>query len=281
MKFRIRSLKMFLFLLPCFSYAEEIVVDATTFPNAEILEATKPILAKKGYELKINHYTSYNDPSIIMPRLNNLGSKNNPNTELVNKHCDANFFQHLPYLNQYNMVFKSDLVSAGGVFYVPFALYLNKTRTAIFKKTHDLSQALKGARIAIPDNSINETRAIKMLANNKILGFNQKNSTPGLDDVESNTYGVIIYKVDSAVMPQVLNNADAVVMNVANAEISGIHLNQATLIESSPIEYANILVSRKDNVNSAKIKALNQALHSKEVQTFIQNKYGNLVIPVF
>lgn len=283
MKSRIKLLKMFLFLLPCFSSAEEIVVAATTFPNAEILEVTKPILAKSGYQLKINYYTSYNDPTISNLLRNRAGSRNNPNAELVNKNCDANFFQHVPYLNQYNMIFKSNLVNVGSVFYVPFAIYMNETRTEIFKKTHNLSYALKGARIAIPNNSINETRAIKFLAKSNILGFNQKNPTPGLDDIESNIDGVTIYKVDSAIMPQILKNddADAVVMNVGNASISGIHLNQAVAIESSPTEYANILVSRKDNVNSAKIKALNQALHSKKVQTFMQNKYGNLIISMF
>ncbi len=269
-------------LLTSYSYAEQIIVDATKFPNAEILEAAKPILAKQGYTLKINIYDSYNDPAIATPVTGRFGPKN-PNSELSNKKCDANFFQHGPYLDQYNKMFENDLVNVASIFYVPFAIYLSKSKSELFNKTHDLSKVLSGARVAIPDNAISETRSIKLLSANNVLKFKQSNSAPGLDDVESNPYAVVIYKVDGSVIPQMLSNdnVDVAVMNAGSANLLGFKLNQATFVENNSATYANILVSRKDNANSAKIKALKNALQSPEVKQYIQHKYGNLVVPAF
>lgn len=270
------------FLLASYSYAEQITVDATRFPNAEILEVAKPILAKQGYTLKINIYDSYNDPAIATPLTGRFGPKN-PNSELSNKKCDANFFQHVPYLDQYNQMFENNLVNVGSVFYVPFAVYLSKNKSEQYSKTHDLAKVLSGARVAIPDSAINETRSIKLLSMNNILKFKQSNPAPGLDDVESNPYGVVIYKVDGNVIPQMLTNRDidVAVMNAGNASMLGLKLDHATFVESGIATYANILVSRKDNANSAKIKALKNALQSPEVKQYMQHKYGNLLVPAF
>lgn len=257
--------------------AEKITVAATEYPNAQILEFIKPILAKKGYELKIQRYNSYNDPVIATAVWTGYGGKS-PNYELLHNEVDANFFQHKVYLDQYNFVNNSKLISVGSVFFVPFGIY---SANAI--NGRNSVAMFNNARVAIPDNSIGETRAIKLLAANKVISFDMKNPTPGLDDVESNPYKITIYRVDSSVAPEMLKNRtiDYAVMNVGNATLSGISSKNLMYTESVSANYSNVLVSNSSESNTAKIQVLKSVLQSNEVKQFIANKYGSAVIAAF
>lgn len=238
------------------TFAEKITVAATEYPNAQILEFIRPILAKKGYELNIQKYNSYNDPIIATAVWSGYDIKS-PNYELLHNEVDANFFQHKVYLDQYNLVNNSKLVSVGSIFFVPFGIYSANTIDPKNPTT-----MFNNAKIAIPDNSIGETRAIKLLAANKILSFDMKNPTPGLDDVEFNPYKVTIYRVDSSVIPKMLKNhsIDYGVMNVGNVTLSDISSKNLMYTESISANYSNVLVSKSSESNAAKIQVLKSTL---------------------
>lgn len=268
-----------------YSFADEtITVDATKFPNGEILEITKPILKKQGYDLKINDYNSYNSPTIARFLSNpSVPSQRNPNWDLSHGKVDANFFQHKPYLDEYNTIFDTSLVSVGNIFYVPTALYCTADKTSLYNKTNSISQTLSHAKIIIPDNAFSETRAIKFLSQSNLLTYKASNMTPGLDDVESNPYKLSVYKVDASIIIQMLNDnlADCAVLNIGTVALSDIKIDKPLFIEKNPDKYANILVARSDNKDSKKIQALKSALQSKEVKDFINKKYPHLVYPAF
>lgn len=251
---------------------ETITVAATQTPNGDLLNMIKPILAKQGYVLEIKNYTSYNDPGM------RLVSNNNPNLDVNDKTYDANFFQHTPYLNQYNKYFDTDLVSVGKVFYVPYRIYANKLTESKLTKSHNINDITKGATVGIPDNEINGVRALKLLAAAKMITLNPNVAMPDVRDVVSNPHHLIIVKVDSVVLGQMIanNKLDFIVMNAQQAALENINSSSSFFVESQNNLYANILVSRKDNLNSPKVQALYDALTSAEAKHLIQTKFTGI-----
>lgn len=234
-----------------------IKVGASPTPHAEILEQVKPLLEEKGYELEVVEFDDY-----VLP-----------NTSLAEGDLDANYFQHIPYLEEMNKEKDLNLTYTAKVHIEPMGIYSEK---------HDsLDDIADGAKIAVPNDATNESRALELLAKNGIIEVADKELITA-KDITKNPKNVEIVEVDAASVPSSLADVDFAVINTNYA--LNVNLNptkDALAIESSDSPYANILACREDNKDSEKIKALSEALNSDEVRTFIEEKYEGSIVPAF
>ncbi|WP_127836423.1 MetQ/NlpA family ABC transporter substrate-binding protein [Clostridium prolinivorans] len=245
-----------------------IKVGATAVPHKEILEgAVKPLLEKQGYKLEIIEYTDY-----VLP-----------NTALADGELDANYFQHEPYLNNMIKEKNLDLTYTVKVHLEPIALYS--------KKIKSLDELKDGAVIAVPNDSTNEARALRLLESQGLFKLKEGELVTKLDiDKASNTKNIQIKEVDAAQIPRSLVDFDAAVINSNYAMSSGLTPNTDSIVNSEGkhiIEstkdnpYNNILAVRKEDKDKPYIQALSKALTSPEVKKFIEDKYKSSVIPAF
>ncbi len=241
------------------AHAEKLSVAATAVPHAEILEFVKPKLAKEGVELDVKVFTDYVQP----------------NVQVAEKRLDANFFQHKPYLDEFNKNKGTTLVPVVAVHVEPFGAYSTKV-----KKVADLKS---GATIAIPNDPSNAGRALILLAQNGLIKLKDSNniaSTP--KDIVSNPKKFKIRELEAATLPRVLGQVDLALINTNYAlEAKLVPTKDALFIEGSKSPYANILVSRADNANSPAIKKLAAALTGADVKKFLQEKYKGAIVPAF
>lgn len=236
---------------------KKIVVGATADPHAKILEVVKPILEKEGYELEVKVFDDY--PII--------------NTSLYEKELDANFFQHVPYLEETNKEKKYDLTYTAKVHIEPMGLYSDKVK--------DVKDLKDGAEIAIPNDASNGSRALKLLADNGIIKVADKELLTK-NDITENPKNIKITEAEAAQLPRVLQDVDGAVINTNFALLGDLNpLNDALVIESKDSPYANVLAVRKGDENSAKIQALTKALTSPEVKKYIEDTYKGAIIPAF
>ena len=234
-----------------------IKVGATPVPHAEILEAVKPILKAKGYDLQIVEFTDYVTPNIAV----NEGE------------LDANFFQHLPYLKEFNKNKNTDLVKTVNVHLEPMGLYSNKIKA--------LSELADGATIAVPNDPTNESRALDILVKQGLLKFKDVDFKTVIDIVE-NPKNLKIKELDAPQLPRVLDEVDAAIINTNYALSANLNpLKDAIIIESKDSPYANIIVVKKGNENKDSIKALNEVINSTEIKTFIKEKYQGSIVEAF
>ena len=239
--------------------AQTLNVAATPVPHAEILEVVKPLLAKQGVELKVRVFTDYVQPNLQVQQGN----------------LDANFFQHQPYLDEFNASRKSALVSVAGVHIEPFGAYSGK-----FKQ---LDQLPDGASVAIPNDATNGGRALLLLAKAGVITLKDGagiTATP--KDIVANPKHIRVRELEAATLPRVLKQVDLALINTNYALEAGLNpTRDALAIEGSDSPYVNILVARPDNQHSAAMQKLAQALHSPEVKAFIADKYQGAVVPAF
>lgn len=247
-------------LVGCSSTSGEdktIKVGASPTPHAEILEVAKPLLEKQGYSLEVVEFDDY-----VLP-----------NTSLAEGDLDANYFQHIPYLEQMNSEKDLKLTYTAKVHIEPMGIYSEK---------HDsLDDLAEGAKIALPNDATNEARALQLLAKNGIIEVADKELITA-KDITKNPKNVEIVEVDAASVPSSLADVDFAVINTNYA--LNVDLNptkDALAIESSDSPYVNILACREDNKDSEKVKALTEALNSKEVKSFIEEKYDGSIVPTF
>ena len=234
-----------------------IKIGATPVPHAEILEAVKPILKAKGYDLQIVEFTDYVTPNIAV----NEGE------------LDANFFQHLPYLEEFNKNKNTELVKTVNVHLEPMGLYSHKIKA--------LSELADGATIAVPNDPTNESRALDLLAKQGLLTFKEVPFKTVIDIV-NNPKNLQIKELDAPQLPRVLDEVDAAIINTNYALSANLNpLKDAIIIESKDSPYANIVVVRKGDKDRAEIKSLIKALTSDDVKSFLQEKYGVAVVPAF
>ena len=234
-----------------------ITVGASPAPHSEILETIKDDLSKKGYELKIEKFTDYKTP----------------NTALDNKDLDANFFQHVPYLEKEvkERGFKLDYTVK--VHLEPIALYS--------KKIKDIKDLKDGAKIAVPNDPTNETRALRILEKAGLVKVKDGDLVTARDIVE-NPKNLKISELEGAQIPRSLDDVDAAVINTNFAlEVGLTPTKDGLLVEDKDSPYANILAVRKDNKDSDAIKALSEALTSDKVKQFINEKYKGSILPSF
>ena len=216
-----------------------ITVAASPSPHAEILnDAVAPVLEAEGYTLEVTEFTDYVQPNLVVD----------------NGEFDANYFQHQPYLTDFNAENKTSLVSAAAVHYEPFGIYS--------KKHASLDEIAEGAVISVPNDTTNEARALQLLQAN---GFISLKEGAGLaatkQDIVDNPYNVDIQEIEAAGLPATLDSADFSVINGNYAIPAGLNVNKDALAyEENTSEaaqtFANIVAVKEGNENSEKIQAL-------------------------
>jgi len=234
-----------------------IKIGATPVPHVEILEAVKPLLKAKGYDLEIVEFTDYVTPNIAV----NEGE------------LDANFFQHLPYLTEFNKNKNTNLVKTVNVHLEPMGLYSNKIKA--------LSELKDGTTIAVPNDPTNESRALDILVKEGLLKFKDVDFKTVVDIVE-NPKNLKIEELDAPQLPRVLDEVDAAIINTNYALAADLNpLKDALVIESKDSPYANIVVVKKGNENKEYIKALDEVINSSEIKKFIREKYQGSIVEAF
>lgn len=237
-----------------------IKVAATAVPHAELLEQAKPILEAQGYTLEVQVFNDYVQPNNVVE----AGD------------FDANYFQHIPYLDQFNVEQGTHLVNAGGIHYEPFGIYPGTES--------DLAN-IEGATIAVPNDTTNEARALLLLQDNGIITLKDGvGLTATIIDIVENPYSIELVELEAAQIPRTLPDVSFAVMNGNYAMEAGFSVaNDSLAYESAESEaaatYVNVIAVKSGNENSAKIKALVEALKSDTIKEYINNTYDGGVIP--
>lgn len=236
-------------------------VGASLTPHSEILEQAKPILAKQGVNLEIIK----------------IEDTVTPNTGLVEKSLDANFFQHQPYLDDFNKENKTDLVSAGAVHYEPFGIYAGKVK--------ELSALPDGATVAVPNNVTNEARALLLLEQEGLLKLKEGVDIKAtVNDIVENKKNIKFKEIAPEQLVRALPDVDFAVINGNYAIEGGLHVKDALAVESDQSvaakTYANIIAVRKEDKDSDAIKKLVAVLQSDEIKKYINDTYDGAVVPI-
>ena len=236
-----------------------IVVGASPEPHAQMLKLIADDLEKEGYELKIIEFTDYVKPNLA----------------LAEKELDANFFQHLPYLQDFNEKNNLDLVPLASIHIEPMGLYSNKFKS--------ISELKDGAEIAIPNDTVNGNRALLLLEENGLIKLKEDAGFDATEkDIVDNPKNLKITSLEAAQLPRALEDVDAAIINGNYALEAGLNpVKDAVILEKSNSPYANIVAVRKGEENSPKLQALVKALQSDKVKTFIEENYDGGVIPSF
>ncbi len=239
--------------------ADSLSVAATAVPHAEILEFVKPALAKEGVELKIKVFTDYVQP----------------NVQVAEERLDANFFQHQPYLDEFNKSRGTELVSIAGVHVEPFGAYSSKVK--------NLSELNEGAQVVIPNDATNGGRALLLLQKTGLISLKpEAGITATVKDIADNPKNLKIRELEAATLPRVLNQVDLALINTNYALEAKLNpTRDALAIEGSDSPYVNILVVRAERKDDAALQKLAKALNSAEVKSFITEKYQGAVVPAF
>ena len=240
--------------------AKKITVAASPVPHAEILEAAKPILAEKGYDLDIKVFEDYVQPNEVV----------------ISGDIDCNYFQHIPYLESYNEEKGSDLAIAGRIHYEPFGIYPG-TKSS-------LEEIGEGDVIAVPNDTSNEARALLLLQENGIIKLKDgAGLTATKQDIAENPHNVEIKELEAAQIPHVKDEVAYAVMNGNYALEAGFIASKDSLTyEKSDSEaaktYVNVIAVKAGNEENEGIKALVEVLKSDEIKKFIDEKYEGAVV---
>ena len=238
-----------------------ITVAASETPHSEILEAAKPILEEEGYDLEVTVFDDYVQPNEVVE----------------SGDFDANYFQHIPYLNSFNEEKGTHLVNVGGIHYEPFGIYPG-TKSS-------LDDIADGDTIAVPNDTTNEARALLLLQDNGIIKLKDGAGLEAtVNDIEENPYNVEIVELAAEQVARVAEETSYIVLNGNYALQAGYSVSKDALAyETSDSEaaktYVNVIAVKEGNENSDKIKALVDVLKSDEIKDFINEKYDGAVIP--
>lgn len=235
---------------------------ASPAPHAEILRAAQEVLAEKGYELDIKEYVDYIQPNLA----------------LESGDLDANYFQHLPYLESFNEENGTKLVSAAAIHYEPFGIYAGKTAS--------LEELADGARVAVPNDTTNEARALLLLEAQGLIKLKEgADLTVTKNDIVENPKNLDLYEVEAAQIPRVVEDVDIAVINGNYAIEAGFKVSEALAVEDSAsiaaTTYGNVIAVQEGKENEEAIQALIEALTSEEVKKFIEEEYEGAVVPLF
>ena len=240
---------------------ETITVAASPTPHAQILAAAKDALAAKGYELKVTEFEDYVQP----------------NNVVESGEFDANYFQHVPYLDSFNEEKGTHLVVAGRIHYEPFGIYPGQKSS--------LDELADGDVIAVPNDTTNEARALLLLQDNGVITLKEgAGLTATVNDIEENPKNIKIQELEAAQVSRVIGEVAFVVLNGNYALEAGLSVGQdAIAYESSESEaaqtYVNVIAVAEGNETSEKIQALVDVLKSEEIVSFINETYDGAVVP--
>ena len=238
-----------------------ITVAASATPHAEILEQVKPILEAEGWELEVTVFDDYVQPNLVVD----------------SGEIDANYFQHIPYLENFNEENGTDLVNAGGIHYEPFGIYPG-TKSS-------LDELEDGDVVAVPNDTTNEARALLLLEANGVITLKEgAGLTATTKDIESFSKKIEIEELEAAQVARVKDEVAFVVLNGNYALEAGFSVaKDAVAYETSDSEaaktYVNVIAVKSGNENSEKITALVNALKSDEITKYINDTYDGAVIP--
>ena len=239
-----------------------IKVGASPSPHAEILAEVEDAVTAQGYTLEIIEYNDY----VI------------PNTAVEQGELDANFFQHKPYLDDFNANNGTNIVSVAAIHFEPLGIYSSVVE--------DVSEIGEGALIGVPNDATNEARALLLLEANGLITLKEGVGVSAtINDIESNPLNLEIKEIEAAQLPLSLLDLDAAVINGNYAISGGLKVSDAIAIEESTSvaaeTYANIVAVKAGNENNEKIQVLINAIKSDEVKAYIENTYAGAVVPVF
>ncbi len=238
-----------------------IKVGANITPHSEILEQAKPLLAQKGITLEIVQ----------------LEDSITPNTGVIEGSLDANYFQHVPYLEQFNEENGSDLVSIGAIHYEPFGVYAGRTT--------DLSALPDGATVAVPNNVTNEARALLLLAQEGIITLKDDAGIEAtVGDIVDNPKNINFKALAPEQLVAALPDVDVAVINGNYAIEGGLHVSQALAVEANDglaaTTYGNIIATSPDKENDEALKTLVEVLQGAEISKYINDTYDGAVVPL-
>lgn len=238
-----------------------IKVAASTVPHAEILAEAAKLLEDKGWTLEVTEFTDYVQPNLVVE----------------SGEFDANYFQHIPYLNSFNEEQKTHLVNAGGIHYEPFGIYPGTKAT--------LDEIAEGDSIAVPNDTTNEARALLLLEANGLIKLkDDAGLTATVRDIVENELNLEIVEVEAAQVSHLIQETAYVVLNGNYALEAGFSVGKdAIAYEKSDSEaaktYVNIIAVKEGNEEAPGIKALVETLKSDEIKSFINETYDGAVIP--
>lgn len=238
-----------------------IKVAASATPHAEILEQAKPLLAEQGYDLEVTVFDDYVQPNLVVE----------------SGDFDANYFQHIPYLDSFNEEKGTHLVNAGGIHYEPFGIYPGTKKS--------LDELAEGDSIAVPNDTTNEARALLLLQDNGIIKLKDgAGLTATKTDIVENPKNVEIVELEAAQVARVVDETAYVVLNGNYALEAGYSVGKDALAyETSDSEaaktYVNVIAVKEGNENSDAIKALVDTLKSDDIKNYINETYDGAVIP--
>jgi len=239
-----------------------IKVAASPTPHTEILEQVREDLASQGYELEITEFTDYVQPNLVVD----------------SGDMDANFFQHKPYLDDFNVEQGTKLVSIASIHYEPLAIYPGKST--------DLANVPDGASIAVPNDTTNEARALLLLQSNGLIKMKEgAGLTATKNDIVENPKNIEIVELEAAQVSRVIGEVDFVVLNGNYALNAGFNVaTDSVAKEEQDSEaaqtYANIICVKEGNEEREDIKALVEVLKSEKVKQFIKDTYEGAVISI-
>ena len=241
---------------------KKVVVGASPAPHCAILEVAKELMAKDGYTLEIKEFNDY----VI------------PNDAVEQGELDANYFQHVTYMNNFNTEHGTHLVNVAGIHYEPFGLYAGKTAS--------LDALADGAKIAVPNDASNEARALLLLQQEGLITLKEG---VGLDatkyDIAENPHNYEIVEIQADLLPNTLQDVDMAVINGNYAIDAGLKVSDAVAVEAADgaaaEAYVNILAVKEGHEKDEGILALVKALQSAEVKAFIEKTYEGAVVALF
>ena len=239
---------------------KKLVVGASPTPHAVILKKAAELLKAKGYDLQIKEFSDY-----VLP-----------NTALQDGQLDANYFQHQPYLDDFNKEKGTTIVSAGAIHYEPFGVYAGKTKS--------LSDLKDGATVAVPNDTSNEARALLLLQAQGLIKLKDgAGITATQKDIAENPKNLKFKEIEAAQLVRALPDVDVAIINGNYALEGGLKVSDALAVEAADslaaTTYANIVAVRKGDENREDIKALVEVLKSDEIKKFINDTFNGAVVP--
>lgn len=239
---------------------ETIKIAASPTPHAEILEKAEEILSDHGYKLDVVEYEDYVQPNLAVE----------------SGEFDANYFQHVPYLDSFNEEQGTHLVNAGGIHYEPFGIYPGKKS--------DLADIADGDSIAVPNDTTNEARALLLLQDNGLLTLkDDAGLTATVNDIVDNPYHINFVELEAAQVARVVDEVEYVVLNGNYALEAGYSVGKDSIAYEASDSiaaktYVNIVAVKEGNESESKIQALVKALRSDEIKQFIEDTYDGAVV---
>lgn len=254
-------------IMSAFATDEVITIATSPVPHAEILQQVQPILKKEGVDLQIKEFNDYILPNLVVSE----------------GKMAANFFQHRPYLEQFNKDRGTNLVELVGVDIEPMGVYSSKdSKMKTFDKSKLLKDLPKGIKVSVPNDTTNEGRALLLLQRNGLIKIKAGIKYPTKKDIVSNPYNLSFVELEAPMLPRMLvsKQVDLAVINSNFALSANLNpVKDAIFIEDAQSPYVNIIAVRKDEINQPKMKKLVNAIKSPQIKTYIMMHYKGAVIP--